>query len=106
MTIEMETTVMELIINAGEARSQAMMAIQAARQKKWELATASLAAAQDAVRAAHLIQTQLIGEDEGQGKIPVNLILVHAQDHLMTAMLCRDLAEEIVLLRREFAGAA
>lgn len=106
MTIEMETTVMELIINAGEARSQAMMAIQAARQKKWELATASLAASQDAVRAAHLIQTQLIGEDEGQGKIPVNLILVHAQDHLMTAMLCRDLAEEIVLLRRELADVA
>lgn len=65
MTIEMETTVMELIINAGEARSQAMMAIQAARQKKWELATASLAASQEAVRAAHLIQTQLIGEDGG-----------------------------------------
>lgn len=56
--------------------------------------------------AAHLIQTQLIWEDEGQGKIPVNLILVHAQDHLMTAMLCRDLAEEIVMLRQEFAGAA
>lgn len=82
------------------------MAIQAARQKKWELAASSLAAAQDAVRAAHLIQTQLIGEDEGQGKIPVNLILVHAKDHLMTAMLCRDLSEEIVMLRQEFAGAA
>ncbi len=106
MTIEMETIVMELIINAGEARSQAMMAIQAARQHKWELATASLTASQEAVRAAHLIQTQLIGEDEGQGKIPVNLILVHAQDHLMTAMLCRDLAEEIVLLRQELAGDA
>jgi PTS system cellobiose-specific IIA component len=27
--------------------------------------------------------------------------MVHSQDHLMTAMLCRDLAEEIVLLRKE-----
>jgi PTS system cellobiose-specific IIA component len=27
--------------------------------------------------------------------------MVHSQDHLMTAMLCRDLAGEIVLLRRE-----
>lgn len=103
MAIEMENVVMELIINAGEARSQAMMAIQAARQRNWELAQAALSASQDAIRAAHLIQTQLIGEDEGQGKIPVNLILVHAQDHLMTAMLCRDLAEEIVLLRQEYA---
>ena len=104
MAIEMETVVMELIINAGEARSQAMMAIQAARQHNWELAKASLAASQDAVCAAHRTQTALISEDEGEGKIPVNLILVHAQDHLMTAMLCRDLAEEMVLLRQEYAG--
>ncbi|MDU2541205.1 MAG: PTS lactose/cellobiose transporter subunit IIA, partial [Klebsiella sp.] len=31
----------------------------------------------------------------------VNLILVHAQDHLMTAMLCQDLAKEIIALRQE-----
>ncbi|MFZ4212249.1 PTS lactose/cellobiose transporter subunit IIA, partial [Pantoea endophytica] len=35
---------------------------------------------------------------------PVTLILVHAQDHLMNAMLCRDLAGELVLLRKELHG--
>ncbi len=33
------------------------------------------------------IQTQLIGMDEGSGKLPVNLITVHSQDHLMNAMV-------------------
>ncbi|ACS84566.1 MULTISPECIES: PTS lactose/cellobiose transporter subunit IIA [Musicola] len=101
MEIDMEQTVMELLINAGEARSNAMMAIQAARQQEWQQADELLGASQDAARNAHKIQTQLIGLDEGEGKVPVNLIMVHAQDHLMTAMLCRDLAEELILLRRE-----
>ncbi|MDG0801629.1 PTS lactose/cellobiose transporter subunit IIA [Pectobacterium polaris] len=101
---DMEQSVMELLINAGEARSNAMMAIQAARQREWQQADDLLAASQEAARAAHRVQTRLIGLDEGEGKVPVNLIMVHAQDHLMTAMLCRDLAEEIVLLRREMAA--
>lgn len=60
-----------------------------------------MASSEAACRAAHQIQTALIGEDEGCGKITVNLILVHAQDHLMTAMLCQDLAKEIIALRQE-----
>ncbi|MBC3253848.1 molecular chaperone TorD [Serratia fonticola] len=104
MTLDLEQTVMELLINAGEARSQAMMAIQAARQQAWQEADEMLEASQAAAREAHKVQTQLIGLDEGVGKIPVNLIMVHAQDHLMTAILCRDLAEEIVLLRREMCA--
>ncbi|TCV92638.1 PTS lactose/cellobiose transporter subunit IIA [Biostraticola tofi] len=103
---DFEQTVMELLINAGEARSNAMMAIQAARRKEWDQADVLLQSAKDATRVAHGIQTRLIGLDEGQGKIPINLIMVHAQDHLMTAMLCQDLAEELVLLRREMAAAS
>jgi hypothetical protein len=34
----------------------------------------------------------LIGLDEGSGKLPVNLITVHSQDHLMNAMVIQDLA--------------
>lgn len=99
--MDMETTVMELIIHAGEARSCSMQALRAARSYDWQEADAQLAAAGAAAKAAHKIQTALIGADEGVGKVPVNLILVHAQDHLMNALLCRELAEEIILLHRE-----
>ncbi|MGO4743578.1 PTS lactose/cellobiose transporter subunit IIA [Serratia quinivorans] len=101
MSFDLEQTLMELLINAGEARSHSMSAIQAARQGQWQQAHAALEASQVAAREAHKVQTLLIGLDEGVGKIPVNLIMVHAQDHLMTAMLCHDLAKEIVLLRQE-----
>ncbi|MGX9375880.1 PTS lactose/cellobiose transporter subunit IIA [Pantoea ananatis] len=99
-----ESTVIELIIQAGEARSYSMEALRAARQQNWERADSMLTAATAAAKAAHQIQTRLIGADEGSGKIPVNLIMVHAQDHLMNAMLCRELAEEIIQLRRELAA--
>jgi len=99
-----ETTVMELIIHAGEARSLSMEALRAARKHDWDTADQHLTAASLAAREAHKIQTALIGADEGCGKIPVNLILVHAQDHLMNAMLCRELAEEIIALHREIAA--
>ena len=61
-----------------------------------------MASSEAACRAAHKIQTALIGQDEGCGKITVNLILVHAQDHLMTAMLCQDLAKEIIARLQPF----
>ncbi|MGC0836608.1 PTS lactose/cellobiose transporter subunit IIA [Pantoea agglomerans] len=102
--MDYEQTMMELLINAGEARSSAMMAIQCARRRDWAGADAALAASDTAAKAAHKIQTALIGADEGSGKLPVTLILVHAQDHLMNAMLCRELAEELVMLRKEIYG--
>lgn len=102
--MDYEQTMMELLINAGEARSSAMMAIQCARKRGWAGADAALAASDTAAKAAHKIQTALIGADEGSGKLPVTLILVHAQDHLMNAMLCRELAEELVMLRKEIYG--
>ncbi len=66
------------------------------RQREWGRAADLMASSEAACRAAHQIQTALIGEDEGCGKITVNLILVHTRDHLMTAMLCQDLAKKLL----------
>lgn len=96
-----EELVMELLVNAGQARSDAMEAIRCAGQKDWQGATQLMASSESACLQAHKIQTALISQDEGCGKIKVNLILIHAQDHLMNAILCQDLAREIISLRKE-----
>ncbi|HAT1619079.1 TPA: PTS lactose/cellobiose transporter subunit IIA [Raoultella planticola] len=98
-----ESTVMELLIHAGQARSDAMEAIAASHRREWETVERLMVSSETACREAHKIQTVLIGLDEGCGKVTVNLILVHAQDHLMTAMLCQDLAKEIIALRQEIS---
>ncbi|QOL15560.1 PTS lactose/cellobiose transporter subunit IIA [Dickeya dianthicola] len=99
--MDMESTVMELIINAGEARSCAMQALRAAKQGDWAEVDAQLAESSAASKRAHGVQTMLIGMDEGCGKIPVNLIIVHAQDHIMTSMLAREIIEELINIHRQ-----
>ncbi|WP_108652743.1 PTS lactose/cellobiose transporter subunit IIA [Dongshaea marina] len=98
---ELEQTVMELIINAGEAKSCAMQALGAAKQGDWSQVDELLTQSTVASKRAHGVQTELIGMDQGQGKIPVNMILIHAQDHIMTSMLARELIDELIILYRK-----
>ena len=97
---ELEATVMELIINAGESKSCAMEALNAAKAGKWDEVDGLLAQSLAASKKAHKVQTALIGLDEGEGKVPVNLIMVHAQDHNMTAMLAKEMIEELINIHR------
>ncbi|MGF1703116.1 PTS lactose/cellobiose transporter subunit IIA [Photobacterium makurazakiensis] len=96
----LEGTVMELIINAGESKSSAMDALRAAKAGDWTKVDDCLERSAAASKRAHDVQTQLIGLDEGEGKVPVNLIMVHAQDHIMTAMLAKDLIAELIDIHR------
>ncbi len=104
--MDMESTVMELIINAGEARSYAMQALYAAKRDDWAEVDTQLTESSAASKRAHDVQTMLIGMDEGCGKVPVNLVLVHAQDHIMTAMLAREMIEEFIDIHRKLQAHA
>lgn len=97
----LEEVVMGLIINAGQARSLAYSALKQAKQGDFETAKTLMVQSHAALHEAHRVQTQLIESDEGQGKIKVSLVLVHAQDHLMTAMLARELIAELIELHEK-----
>jgi PTS system cellobiose-specific IIA component len=97
---ELESTVMELIINAGESKSCAMEALRAAKLGEWDKVDELLKQSAEASKRAHDVQTQLIGLDEGEGKVPVNLIMVHAQDHIMTSMLAKEMIQELIEIHR------
>ena len=97
----LEETIMELIINAGESKSCAMQALYAAKSGKWDEVDSLLEEATAASKRAHKVQTALIGLDQGTGQVPVNLIMVHAQDHIMTSMLARELIEELIDVQRK-----
>ena len=87
---ELEEVVMGLIINSGQARSLAYAALKQAKQGDFAAAKAMMDQSRMALNEAHLVQTKLIEGDAGEGKMKVSLVLVHAQDHLMTSMLARD----------------
>ena len=98
---ELEEVVMGLIINSGQARSLAYGALQLAKQGDFESAKAMMDQSRLALNEAHLVQTKLIEGDQGEGKMKVSLVLVHAQDHLMTSMLARELVTELIELHEK-----
>jgi len=99
--MDFEHVIMELIINAGESKGLAMQALSAAKKGEWTRVDDLLIESTEAAKRAHSVQTQLIGMDEGEGKVPLNLIMVHAQDHIMTAMLARELIDELIDVHRK-----
>ncbi len=90
-----EEFLMTLLCQVGEARAAFMDAMRAARRGEFEQAQALMKTGDEALVAVHKSQTSLIGFDQGEGKVTMTLILTHIQDHIMTTMLCREMAEEI-----------
>ncbi|HAJ70134.1 MAG TPA: PTS cellobiose transporter subunit IIA [Alkalibacterium sp.] len=100
MNDKMNEIAFQIILFAGNGKSSAMEAIQAAKDGDFKEADAKLKEAGEELSKAHSVQTELLQEEaKGEGK-GVSVILVHSQDHLMTAMTLRDLAIEIIELHR------
>lgn len=50
---------------------------------------------------AHEFQTEMITQEASGNIVPVNIILVHSQDHLSMAMTAQDLSEHLVEVYKE-----
>jgi len=93
-TDELEEVVMNLIINAYTALKQA-------KQGDFDGAKTLMEQSRLALNEAHRVQTKLIESDLGEGRVKLSLVLVHAQDHLMTSMLARELVVELIELHEK-----
>ena len=91
----------QLITNAGNSKSYSMLAIEAAREKDFVKAKEYFNKAKDELKKAHSIQFELI-QTEAQGiHMNMDVILVHAQDHLTMALMMKEQAEEFVNIYKE-----
>ncbi len=88
----------KIILHAGNARSHAMGAISLAKDYKFTEARNKMEEAEKEFIEAHRFQTKLIQAEARGKKNDVTVILVHAQDHLMTAMTVKDLANEMIYM--------
>lgn len=93
-------TAFQIITYAGDARSASLLAIQAARTFDFANAEDHLGTAEKNMRQAHQLQIDMIQAEAAGNPVEVNIILVHAQDHLSMAMMAKDNAEEFVQLYR------
>ena len=93
----------ELIMNAGNAKSLALMAVESAREFDFEEAQKQLKESQQEFHLAHQAQSDMIQGEANGNPVELNIVLVHAQDHLMDAMVVKDMAVEFVELYRTMA---
>jgi cellobiose PTS system EIIA component len=101
--VDVLETAMALIAGAGDSKSYSMEAIMHAKEGNFAEARACIEKAKAAMVDTHDIQTELIrGEMIGE-KSELTLLMVHAQDHLTSAMLIRDMASEFIDIYEKLA---
>ena len=91
----------EIIMHSGNGRSTIHEAFALMREAKFTDADAKLAEAKEALTEAHGAQTGLLHQMASGADIKVDVLLVHAQDHLMTTMTLHEVALEMLFLHRE-----
>lgn len=81
---ELSIVAMQVILNAGDARTDMEAALAALSTFDFEAVDARLAEADEKILLAHNAQTALIQRQAGGEKFDYSLLFVHAQDTLMT----------------------
>ena len=97
---QLEIAIMNIIVNAGDCKNHAYMALGMVNEGKYEDAEKEMRLANDALAKAHDSQTEMIQKEASGDKIELSLLFVHAQDHLMTAISEKNLIEQIIELRK------
>ncbi|VWL85189.1 PTS lactose/cellobiose transporter subunit IIA [Oceanivirga miroungae] len=96
---ELSEFAMEIIANSGMARSCYIEAVRLAKNKEFEKANEKIKEGEKYYFEAHEAQNKLIfAEASGEEKIQVNILIVHAQDHLTMALMTKDNSKEFIEL--------
>lgn len=94
-------TCLQIISNAGEARSECMTALEEARNGSFEKAQEHLDTAAERMREAHHVHTGLITMDAAGKLDSISLILIHSEDIMMGSEITSALAGEMVEMYRK-----
>ena len=97
---QLEMQIMNIIINAGDCKNHAYMALSKVNEGEYEEADKEIKLANEALSKAHDAQTEMLQKEAAGEKVDLSLLFIHAQDHLMTAISEKNLIEQIIDLRK------
>lgn len=95
---EIEQIAFQIISSSGDALSTMMSALKYAREGDFSEADKLMKEANTLLSKAHKAQTDLIVEEARGNKSEYSIIMVHAQDHMMNAILAQTLISEMLNL--------
>lgn len=96
--MDFESVSMNIIANAGDAKGLAFDALAEAKKKNFERAHELMKKSDVASNIAHKAQMQLLTMQARGEVMNVDVLLVHAQDHLMTTLLAQEMIKEMIEL--------
>jgi len=97
----MEETSMQIIWHAGNSKSCSMEALAASKSGNRELCQEKMNEARKELQEAHQVQTDLLHDFANGERLPVDILMVHAQDHLNGAMLTNDFCRQMIEMNEE-----
>lgn len=97
---DIESIVFEIISNGGNAKGLIYEAISCSEIGDFKEADALLEEADVYLTKAHKIQTELIQQEASGNHNEVTILFVHAQDHLMSAMEVKTMAEKLIRINK------
>ena len=100
-TEELQMAAFGIILSSGNARTLVHEAFAAMREGDYDKAEQLLEDANADMLEAHHAQTELLQQYASGVDIKIEIIMVHAQDHLMTTMTLREVAIEMLVLYRK-----
>ncbi len=98
---DIQAIAFEIILNSGNARTAIHSALAEMRKGNFAEAEQYLDEAHESLGQAHNAQTGLLHDYANEVSVPMEIILVHAQDHLMTAETLREIAIEMLELYKK-----
>ena len=93
---ELQLAAFEIILHSGTARTSVHEALDDMKNGAFQEAEEKLAAADEELLQAHHAQTDLLQKYASGTEIKIEIIMVHAQDHLMTTMTLKEVAIEMM----------
>lgn len=100
----LELVSFQLISNVGEARSALFEAMRAAREECFKEADKLVRDAEDSLIKAHESHSSLIMQEASGDKVQISLLLMHAEDQLMTTELLKGMAKEVILTHKKYSN--
>lgn len=86
----------QIISHSGQARSHILESLRRYREGDVEGCRTLVSEASEMISKAHAVHFHLIQKDaQGEGR-PLTLLLMHAEDHLMSTQTMRDLVQELI----------
>lgn len=91
-----EVTAMQMILHSGNARSNLITALRECKENNYEKSKELLTEAEEMLSEAHKTHFHLIQKEASDESTDFSLLLMHAEDHLMSTTTMKEMIKELI----------